>query len=528
MFFALAIAFVSSPLLAQFEAQMAQFCEGPTEGDATGILVVAENAPSGEWEVFRVGVGVIGGPFENGEYVQFSGVPLGSFLQVRDAANESELAVFINLPTPDNTFISQFPVTNACQERECNVRDYFDLVEQEFAGGFSASNEGGILFADLSLPHNASFNALIFGNFTNTSGGGSVHGRMAVEGNFTSGSGFTIGEGNPSVIGSLNSRMASDNLIVGGNLDFSGGMRGNVLFNTATSLPGFISVGSASGIYRNISPDVDWTAARNYFEVISTSLAPSNIVNSCVGANTGLVNVIDANNIELDAENQSGIVVFELSSVGAAQSFDFINTSNADAIIVNVGGSTVVFTAGSIALDGTTISPPYTGSKQDFIEKTLWNFYEATEFNLDGYGIMGSVLAPFTTDVEFIGGDIVGQGIFSGNVTKSGGFDFLNFCFNGDLDICELEEADLPEVDLAVSKTIDISEPFEGDTIVFTVTAQNLSNEEDGESVQVLDQLPSGYTFISATPSVGTYDEISGIWDIGLLEAEGEATLEIE
>ncbi|TVR84996.1 MAG: choice-of-anchor A family protein, partial [Saprospirales bacterium] len=524
----MAFAFIPVMAFAQFEAQMAQFCEGPLEGDATGILVVAENAPSGEWEVFRVGVGVLGGPFENGEYVQFSEVPLGSFLQVRDAANDLDLAVFTNLPTPDNTFITQFPVTGACQERECDVNDLFDLVEQGFAGGFTSTNSGGILFGDLSLPHNASFNALIFGNFTNTGGGGSIQGRIAVEGNFNSGSGFTIGEGNPSITNSLNSKMASDNLIVGGNLDFSGGVRGNVLYNTETNLPGFISVGSASGIYRNISPDVDWIAARNYFETISTSLAPSHIDNSCVGANTGVVTIIDANNIELDADNQSGIVVFELNSVSAAQSFNFINTSSAVAIIVNVGGGTAAFTGGSIALDGVTISSPYTGINQDFIEKMLWNFYEATTFNLNGYAIMGSVLAPFTTDVEFIGGDIVGQGIFSGDVTKSGGFDILNFCFNGDLDICEFEEPDLPEVDLAVSKTIDISEPFEGDTIVFTVTAQNLSDEEDAVGVQVLDQLPSGYIFISATPSVGNYDEISGIWDIGLLEAEGEATLEIE
>src|SRR5438094_6875441 len=45
--------------------------------------------------------------------------------------------------------------------------------------------------------------------------------------------------------------------------------------------------------------------------------------------------------------------------------------------------------------------------------------------------------------------------------------------------------------------------------------------------VQVTDQLPAGLTFISATPSAGTYSSGTGVWNIGGLASGGSQTLTI-
>ncbi|MDM1379970.1 DUF11 domain-containing protein [Myroides marinus] len=72
--------------------------------------------------------------------------------------------------------------------------------------------------------------------------------------------------------------------------------------------------------------------------------------------------------------------------------------------------------------------------------------------------------------------------------------------------------------DVKVQKEINKTEVEIGDEVEFTLTATNLG-PYDGKGVKVTDKLPSGYTFISATPSVGTFDEKTGVWTLGNLKA---------
>lgn len=70
--------------------------------------------------------------------------------------------------------------------------------------------------------------------------------------------------------------------------------------------------------------------------------------------------------------------------------------------------------------------------------------------------------------------------------------------------------------DLAIVKTVDDMSPKVGDNVTFTLTASNLGTN-NATNVEVSDLLPSGYTYVSSTPSVGTYDELTGLWTIGSL-----------
>ncbi|WP_113638096.1 gliding motility-associated C-terminal domain-containing protein [Nubsella zeaxanthinifaciens] len=82
------------------------------------------------------------------------------------------------------------------------------------------------------------------------------------------------------------------------------------------------------------------------------------------------------------------------------------------------------------------------------------------------------------------------------------------------------------QTDLSVQKTVDNAAPFFGYNVVFTVTAKN-SGPQNATGVAVTDLLPSGYTFVSATSSTGTYVPGTGVWSIGNLANGASATLTV-
>ncbi|MCV9930207.1 gliding motility-associated C-terminal domain-containing protein [Flavobacterium sp. LS1R49] len=79
---------------------------------------------------------------------------------------------------------------------------------------------------------------------------------------------------------------------------------------------------------------------------------------------------------------------------------------------------------------------------------------------------------------------------------------------------------------LNVVKTVNNPTPYAGNNVVFTITAAN-AGPSDATGVQVNDLLPSGYTYVTATPSIGTYNSGTGLWTIGNLANGANATLDI-
>lgn len=99
--------------------------------------------------------------------------------------------------------------------------------------------------------------------------------------------------------------------------------------------------------------------------------------------------------------------------------------------------------------------------------------------------------------------------------------DFALACVN-----CEAKPAEA-SADLWVEKSVDSPIALHGSNVEFTVVAGN-AGPLDATSVIVVDPLPSGYSFVSANASVGSYDDVSGLWSIGELEAAAAGgTLEI-
>jgi uncharacterized repeat protein (TIGR01451 family) len=74
---------------------------------------------------------------------------------------------------------------------------------------------------------------------------------------------------------------------------------------------------------------------------------------------------------------------------------------------------------------------------------------------------------------------------------------------------------DPTDADLVITKEADTSEAAVGDTVVFTISVENLG-EVDATGVVVMDVLPAGVNYVSSVPEEGTwYDVTSGVWNIG-------------
>ena len=77
--------------------------------------------------------------------------------------------------------------------------------------------------------------------------------------------------------------------------------------------------------------------------------------------------------------------------------------------------------------------------------------------------------------------------------------------------------------DLAVTKTVSNLTPSFGSNVTFTITATN-NGPNNATGVVIADAVPTGYTFVSATPSTGTWTA-PNFWTIGNLNNGASATL---
>jgi trimeric autotransporter adhesin len=80
--------------------------------------------------------------------------------------------------------------------------------------------------------------------------------------------------------------------------------------------------------------------------------------------------------------------------------------------------------------------------------------------------------------------------------------------------------------DLNVIKTVNNAYPIIGKTVIFTITASN-NGPNNATGVIVTDILQDGYTYVSSTSSIGSYNPSTGIWTIGTVNNGASAVLTI-
>jgi uncharacterized repeat protein (TIGR01451 family) len=80
--------------------------------------------------------------------------------------------------------------------------------------------------------------------------------------------------------------------------------------------------------------------------------------------------------------------------------------------------------------------------------------------------------------------------------------------------------------DLSLSMTVDAPDATLGQAVTFTLVVTN-AGPQNATGVQVTGLLPPGLAFAAALPSSGTYNPVTGVWDVGSLANGASATLTI-
>ncbi|HRK72771.1 MAG TPA: SdrD B-like domain-containing protein, partial [Rhodothermales bacterium] len=83
-----------------------------------------------------------------------------------------------------------------------------------------------------------------------------------------------------------------------------------------------------------------------------------------------------------------------------------------------------------------------------------------------------------------------------------------------------------PKIDLELTKTVNNPSPVAGNNVTFTITVTN-KGPSAATGVNVKDLLPNGLTFVSASPSIGNYNNATGVWSIGNVAVNATPTLSI-
>ena len=107
----------------------------------------------------------------------------------------------------------------------------------------------------------------------------------------------------------------------------------------------------------------------------------------------------------------------------------------------------------------------------------------------------------------------------------------LSICDNAGSDAGTFYQADLfltgPYADLSLTKTVSNSAPAAGTNITYTLSVLNASSPSiSAASVSVLDILPAGVTFVSAS-GTGTYNSTTGVWTVGSVPAGSTRSITI-
>uniref|UniRef100_UPI00261F133D DUF7507 domain-containing protein n=1 Tax=uncultured Winogradskyella sp. TaxID=395353 RepID=UPI00261F133D len=80
--------------------------------------------------------------------------------------------------------------------------------------------------------------------------------------------------------------------------------------------------------------------------------------------------------------------------------------------------------------------------------------------------------------------------------------------------------------DLEVVKTVDELQPAIGSEVIFTIEVANIGNVTATDIV-INEQIPSGYVFVSAITTAGTYSDFDGEWTIAQLNPDQVEILQI-
>jgi uncharacterized repeat protein (TIGR01451 family) len=283
----------------------------------------------------------------------------------------------------------------------------------------------------------------------------------------------------------------------------------------------FVSANPSQGTYT--SGTGDW----NVGTVNVLSSPTLSIVATVVGnqADSAYTNNAQASSSSFDptpADNHASVTPF-IADLGVTKTAALAPGGDLDGSGTLTQGDLVVFTvtvsnAGPDFATGVQLADPLAAGFT-YVSDDSSGSYDPTT----GLWNVG-VIAPGTTQTLNIFATLNATGPFTNTARVAGRQQFDPNPTNDQATVTLTPGA--AEADLAVTKTVNDPTPNVGDTVTFTVTLTN-NGPSTATSVTVQDSLPTGLTFVSATPSQGTYDSGTGVWTVGTV-VNGTPILKIQ
>ena len=207
-----------------------------------------------------------------------------------------------------------------------------------------------------------------------------------------------------------------------------------------------------------------------------------------------------------------------------------IKNYNPDTIIAGAA-STLTFTINNVAINPVQNDIAFTDNlspELNLVDSPIWvnaNGCTANFIGNTGDSFVG------ITDLTFPEG--VNSCTFSVQVTSGiiGIYlnDDSNFSNQNNIDTTQTEATlivieDTSNVDIEVLKTVSEPSVFLNDVIDFTITATNIGTTTASQ-IEILENLPLGYQYISHTTTQGNYDTVPSIWSLSALNPNQSESL---
>jgi len=187
-----------------------------------------------------------------------------------------------------------------------------------------------------------------------------------------------------------------ETIVVGGNMNMTNGE----IYNGDTVIGGQNFVDPHKVYFYKycdvyVAPNfIDFNAAFSFLRNLSTDL--------CSYPTTGNYTIQEKSRIVLNEQTEAALQVFEIDGQTVLNSKYWtvnVDAATTEAILINVRGPV----SGFGGLGGVSLS-----QFEKFKTRTLWNFCDATEIQLKGVGVIGTILAPWA-DFNNPKGEAYGQ-----------------------------------------------------------------------------------------------------------------------
>ncbi|MGI9470757.1 MAG: DUF11 domain-containing protein, partial [Rubripirellula sp.] len=223
------------------------------------------------------------------------------------------------------------------------------------------------------------------------------------------------------------------------------------------------------------------------------------------------------------AENDQASVSF----VTEAIDLSLVKTAEPTTVVV---GSNVTFTL-AVTNDGPSGATGVVVEDQlpSGISFVSGNGSQGTYVSSTGLWDVGSIASGATATLTLVGTvDVPGPKTNTAQVFAADQEDIDSTPGNNNPDEDDQDSVTIeaPQIDLSLTKGASPSTVLVGGNVTYTI---NLSNAGPSQAtgVTVLDQLPSGVTFVSFNSSQGGYNDSTGIWDVGTIASGASTSLTI-